>query len=153
MCIGTRADKCLDIKVYVEVIWSRLQGWAICCCPLGLFSTFLLFRWFPLPGGLESYFLRKQLPHLLVHFATLPVGKTKMGFIDNTAKSLVLWTLLVGEISRLQVVVTKEELHFPSNTTWSLLFIFLLGEKRRNLTLTCFWKKKSVCFLRGHECR
>ena len=110
---------------------ADFQGWVICCCPLGLFSTFPLFRWFPLPGGLESHFLRKQLPHLLVHFATLPVGKTKMGLIDNIAKSLVLWTLLVGEILRLQVAVMKEELHFPSNTTLLLLFIFLLSEKRR----------------------
>lgn len=81
-------------------------------------------------------------------------GQNQNGFIDNIAKSLVLWTLLVGEILRLQVAVTKEELHFPSDTTLLLLLIFLLSEKRRNLTLTCFWKKeKSVCFLRGCECR
>lgn len=43
----------------------------------------------------------------------MPVGKTEMGFIDITTKTLVFWTLLEGEIARLQVVVMKKELHFP----------------------------------------
>lgn len=77
-----------------------------------------------IPGELESNFLREQLPHLLEHFATLPVGKTEMGFIDITAKMLVFWTLLVGETARLQVVVMKEELHFLANITQSWLLIF-----------------------------
>lgn len=92
--------------------------------PLGFIPKFRLFRWFLLPGGLEFYFLREQLPRLLEHFATLPVDKTEMGFIDITAKTLVFWAILVEEIARLQVVVMKEELHFHSNTTQSLLFTF-----------------------------
>lgn len=72
---------------------------------------------------MKSFFLGERLPHSLKHFAAMPVGKTKMGFID-IVKTLVFWTLLEGEITRLQVVVIKEELHFLSSTTQSLLFIF-----------------------------
>lgn len=72
-----------------------------------------LFRWPPLPGELKPFFLRERLPHLQEHFAVMPVGKTEMGFIDITTKTLVFWTLLEGEIARLQVVVMKKELHFP----------------------------------------
>lgn len=60
---------------------------------------------------------RKATSTLAGALCNTACGQNQMGFIDNTAKSLVLWTLLVGEISRLQVVVRKEELHFPSNTT------------------------------------
>lgn len=147
MCIGASTDRCWDIKVYVEVIWSRFPMLDHLLPPLGFIPNFRLFRWFLLPGGLEFYFLREQLPRLLEHFATLPVDKTEIGFIDITAKMLVFWAILVEEIARLQVVVMKEELHFHSNTTQSLLFT--LSEKRRNLTLTSFWKH--VCFLRGSK--
>lgn len=69
----------------------------------------------------------------------MPVGKTKMGFID-IAKMLVFWTLLEGEIARLQVVVIKEELHFLSLTTQSLVFIFHFKweKERSNSAATCF---------------
>lgn len=67
--------------------------------PLGFIPNFWLFRWFLLPGGLEFYFLREQLPRLLEHFATLPVDKTEIGFIDITAKMLVFWAILVEEIA------------------------------------------------------
>lgn len=51
-------------------------------------------------------------------------GQTEMGFIDITARTLVFWTLLKGEVARLRVVVVKEEFYSPSNATQSLLFIF-----------------------------
>lgn len=53
----------------------------------------------------------------------MPVGKTKMGFIDITVK-LVFWTLLEGNIAKLQILVIKEEWRFLSMTTQSLMFIF-----------------------------
>lgn len=116
--------------------------------PLGLSPTFQLFRWPPLPGGLKSFFLREQLPHSLEHFAAMPVGKTKMGFID-IAKTFVFWMLLEGKITRLQVVVIKEELHFLSIATQSLLFIFHLEwEKEKSYSAsTC------MCFLEVMEYR
>lgn len=69
----------------------------------------------------------------------MPVGKTKMGFID-IAKMLVFWTLREGEIARLQVVVIKEELHFLSLTTQSLVFIFHFKREKEtsNSAATCF---------------
>lgn len=109
--------------------------WAISFHPLGLLPTSQVFRRPPLSGRLESLFTRAQFPRLLEHFAAMPLGKTEMGFIDITAKTLVFWTLLEGMIARLQVLVMKEELHFPTNATQLLLFIFHLGEKRGNLTV------------------
>lgn len=47
----------------------------------------------------------------------LPVGKIKMGFLDITANMLVFWTLLEGMTARLQALVMKEVLHFPTNAT------------------------------------
>lgn len=54
----------------------------------------------------------------------MPVGKTEVGFIDITMRTLVFWPLLKEEIVRLQVLLMKEELHFLSNAIQPLLFIF-----------------------------
>lgn len=65
----------------------------------------------------------------------MPVGKTKMGFLDITANMLVFWTLLEGMIARLQVLVMEEVLHFPSNETQLLLFIFPFKVRKGEISL------------------
>lgn len=102
-------------------------------------------------GGPGSFFIGEQLPPLLEHFAAMPVGKTKMGSLDITANMLVFWTVLEGMIARMQVLVMKEVLHFPTNATQLLYccLFFTLGEKRGNLTLGGFFFFS--VFFRGRE--
>lgn len=84
--------------------------------------------------GVKSFFLCEQRPHLLEHFAAMPVGKFEMGFIDITAKTFLFWTLLKGTIARLQAVVMKNCI-FPLRQHNYCCSFFTLTEKRGYLTL------------------
>lgn len=65
-----------------------------------------------------------HIPQPPKSFAAMPVGETEMGLSDIAMRTLVFWTPLKREMARLQVLMKKEELHFLSNATQPLLFIF-----------------------------